>query len=122
MSQPDSWDEAVERIGCQPDWVITNPPFNVAHKILPLALEHCNKGVIALLRLTYLESCKNRASWLRRYQDNLSILFLPRRVSFTGDGRTDSACTAWFIWGKDGRICEPFVYPTVEIKQLELTS
>ena len=118
MTRRDSWDEAVERIGCSPQWVITNPPYNAAPQILPLALEYCTVGLIALLRISYGEPCGNRAEWLQANQDRQSIIYLPRRVSFTGNGKTDNVATAWFIWGKKERIAAPFIYPTVEAKQL----
>ncbi len=117
---PDTWDVFEELwISGPPAWCITNPPFNQAHRILPLAMERCTMGVIALLRLSYLEPCSNRGHWLEQHQDRMSILFLPKRVSFTGDGQTDSVATAWFIWGKKRRLTEPFVYPVVD-QQLSL--
>ena len=64
--------------------------------------------------LSNLEPCANRGHWLEQHQDRMSILFLPKRVSFTGDGQTDSVATAWFLWGKDGRLTDPFVYPVVD--------
>jgi len=107
-------------IGHTPAWVVTNPPFNAAPHILPLALEHCAIGVIALLRISYGEPCENRARWLWGNQDRQSILYLPKRVSFTGDGATDSVATAWFIWGKSERLAPAFVYPRVDVEQMAL--
>ena len=115
----ETWDAFEDLMGAPPAWCITNPPFNQAHRILPLAMERCTKGVIALLRLSYLEPCANRNHWLEQHQDRLSILFLPKRVSFTGDGQTDKVATAWFIWGKHQRLTDPFVYPVVD-QQLSL--
>ena len=116
---PPTWDAFEDLIGTAPAWCITNPPFNQASRILPLAMERCTLGVIALLRLSYLEPCGNRNHWLEQHQDRLSLLFLPKRVSFTGDGQTDNVATAWFIWGKERRLTEPFVYPVVD-QQLSL--
>ena len=118
-TQPETWDAFEELIGIPPGWCITNPPFNQASRILPLALERCTHGVIALLRLSYLEPCANRGPWLEQHQDRLSILFLPKRVSFTGDGPTDSEATAWILWGKQRRLAKPFLYPVVD-QQLSL--
>lgn len=80
----------------QYDWVITNPPFNVAHKILPHACEHATKGVAMLLRLTYLEPCEGRDMWLSVNPPH-RLIVLPR-ISFTGDGKADSVTCAWFVW------------------------
>jgi hypothetical protein len=114
-----TWEDIAYEQG-KPAWVITNPPFNAAAHILPLALEYCTKGVIALLRISYSEPCDNRAQWLYDNQDRQSILYLPRRVSFTGDGATDNVATAWFIWGKADRLAPPFIYPTVDVEQMAL--
>jgi hypothetical protein len=114
-----TWEDIADEHG-QPDWVITNPPFNAAHHILPLAMEYSTKGVIALLRLSYSEPCENRSRWLYDNQERQSILYLPRRISFTGDGATDNVATAWFIWGKAERLAPPFIYPRVEVEQMGL--
>ena len=79
-------------------WAVTNPPFNQAPKILPPAYKLATNGVAFLLRLSYLEPCKNRAAWLERYPPS-QIIVLPR-ISFTGDGKTDSVTCAWLIWRK----------------------
>jgi len=84
------WDTAT------PDWVVTNPPFGVAHKIVPLAWETARVGVAMLLRLTYLEPCEGRAGWLARHPPD-KLIVLPR-ISFTGEGKTDLATCAWFVW------------------------
>lgn len=81
------------------DWVVTNPPFSVAHEILPGAQRCVKKGVAMLLRITYLEPCEGRAGWLARYPPD-KLIVLPR-MSFTGDGQTDSATCAWMIWTRD---------------------
>ena len=120
MTLRESWERAVRMIGHTPAWVVTNPPFNAAHHILPLALEHCTQGLIALLRTSYSEPCENRARWLWENQDRQSILYPPRRISFTGDGATDNVATAWFIWGKTERLAPPFVYPRVDVEQMAL--
>jgi hypothetical protein len=81
------------------DWIITNPPFNLANDIIPLAYERANKGIIMLLRLSYLEPCNNRKDWLNKHPPN--ILVINKRVSFTGNGKSDSCTTAWFVWLKN---------------------
>jgi hypothetical protein len=79
------------------DWVISNPPFNRAKEILPLALGNCNIGMVMLLRLNYLEPCLNRIQWLQANPPK-RVIVLPR-ISFTGDGKTDSVTACWIIWG-----------------------
>ena len=81
------------------DWVVSNPPFSIAHEIVPLALEHARVGVAMLLRLSFLEPVKNRVAFLQAHPPT-SITVLPR-ISFTGDGKTDSVTCAWLVWQKD---------------------
>ena len=81
------------------NWVITNPPFNCAIDILKTA--HANVPNIAmLLRLSFLEPTKDRQEFLINHPPN-KVLVLPR-ISFTGDGKTDSVTCAWLVWDKSG--------------------
>lgn len=79
-------------------WVVGNPPFNRAAEIVKLAHEHAHIGVAMLLRLSFLEPCDNRAEFLAEHPPNCLIV-LPR-ISFTGDGKTDSVTCAWMVWNK----------------------
>ena len=89
------------------DWVITNPPFNIAHKILPLMWKYSNIGMAMLLRLSYLEPCSNRALWLQENEKNLAhlLVFNPRPKFKKGNG-TDSSTVAWFVWKKENTNCK----------------
>jgi hypothetical protein len=78
------------------NWVITNPPFNLAHQIVPKAFQNTLGGCAFLLRLSWLEPCKDRAEFLSEHPPN-KVIVLPR-ISFTGDGKTDSTTCAWFVW------------------------
>lgn len=78
------------------DWVITNPPFTVAADVLKLAHKHAG-NVAMLLRLSFLEPCEGRAAWLEEHPPS-DLIVLPR-ISFTGDGNTDSVTCAWMVWG-----------------------
>lgn len=88
----------------RPLWVVSNPPFNLAPRILPLALAHARLGVAMFLRLSYIEPTKGqgkregRAAWLRANPPQRLINLW--RMSFTADGKTDSVTCAWFIWHK----------------------
>jgi methylase of polypeptide subunit release factors len=88
-----------------PDAVVMNPPYLCALEFVTKALKVCHLdnphtkvgGVVAvLLRLQWLSSQK-RAAFHRDHPAD--ILVLPRRPSFTMDGKTDAADYAWFVWG-----------------------
>lgn len=81
------------------DWIITNPPFNLATKMIPLFYEKAKEGIICLLRLSYLEPCQNRREFLSKNPPD--YVFVNKRVSFTNDGKSDSCTTAWIVWKKN---------------------
>jgi hypothetical protein len=99
-------------------WTITNPAFNVAEKILPLALGIGRMAM--LLRLTYLEPCKGRAEWLAVHPPN-QLIVLPR-MSFTGDGKTDSVTCAWFVWDDSENQIIEVVPPRADAVKLPLSA
>jgi hypothetical protein len=82
-------------------WVVSNPPFNQAPLIVPLALDYTEVGIAMLLRLSFLEPVENRGVWLNFYPPT-NLIVLPR-ISFTGDGKTDNVTCAWMIWRKGQR-------------------
>lgn len=85
---------ALDRSGRSPI-CITNPPFRCAIEILREAFPRCH-SVAMLLRLSFLEPTALRAPFLRTNPPDL-VIVLPR-ISFTGDGKTDSVTCAWMIW------------------------
>jgi hypothetical protein len=80
------------------DFIVTNPPYDVAYDIITVAYLKAQIGIAMLLRLSFLEPTYERQSWLGAHPPNLLIV-LPR-ISFTGDGKTDSVTVAWMIWHK----------------------
>lgn len=84
------------------DWTVTNPPFTDAIDILDLAYRHSRLGVAFLLRLSFLEPCKDRANWLSSWSNSLRFIipFSPR-PSFRDDtSGADQVTVAWFVWDK----------------------
>lgn len=98
------WDAAESLVSDWIDWVVTNPPFNEASTIVPIAYNRAAKGIAMLLRLSFLEPVELRGAWLNEHPPT-SMIVLPR-ISFTGNGKTDSVTCAWMIWekGKQGTI------------------
>jgi hypothetical protein len=84
------------------DWIITNPPYNQAPAILPLAYDNCRVGMAMLLRLSYLEPCENRARWLAEHPPAKLIVFNPRPRFRADTGGSDSVTSAWFVWHRFG--------------------
>lgn len=83
------------------DWIITNPPFTTADykasDFVKQALRmRPDGGVAFLVRSSFLEPCRDRKKLLKRRPPN-DILILPR-ISFSRDGKTDSANYHWLIW------------------------
>jgi hypothetical protein len=100
----DPW--PIERLGRRPHWTVSNPPWAMPKGKRPLpvlilqhALEH-SLVVSLLLRITFLEPCENRGSWLQEHPP-FQIIVLPR-YSFTGDGKSDSATACWMTWLRPG--------------------
>jgi hypothetical protein len=80
------------------DWIVSNPPFNAAPRIVQLAYDRSARGTAFLLRLSFLEPCGNRVDFLAENPPT-DLIVLPR-ISFTGDGKTDSVTCAWMVWDK----------------------
>lgn len=81
------------------DWIVSNPPFSLAPKIVPIAQRWATNGIAMLLRLSYLEPCLDRVDWLTNWDAHGRVIVLPR-ISFTGDGKTDNVTAAWMIFGE----------------------
>jgi type I restriction-modification system DNA methylase subunit len=81
--------------------VVTNPPFSQAASILYHALGKSERAVI-LTRITFLEGASYRLEFLQHIQKRLSVVVLPR-LSFTDDGKTDSATSILLIVNAQNR-------------------
>lgn len=87
----------------RPDWVVSNPPYKMPDclEIVARAVLEARLGVAMMLRVTFTEPTAHvnpRGPWLSR-NPIARQLTLPR-YSFTGNGKADSATTAWFVWSK----------------------
>jgi SAM-dependent methyltransferase len=79
------------------DVIVANPPYSQAIEFVQHAITLA-PVVCMLLRLPWLASIR-RAQW---HRDNPAhVCVLPKRPSFTPDGKTDATDYAWFIWGDD---------------------
>jgi len=78
------------------DIIITNPPFNKALQFIEKSFENSKGFIIMLLRLSFLES-KTRFDFFKNNMPT-HIYVHHKRISFTDDGKTDSAAYAHFVW------------------------
>jgi SAM-dependent methyltransferase len=77
------------------DLIVSNPPYSHVLEFVQHALTLA-PIVCMLLRLPWIAS-QSRAQW---HRENLAqINVLPKRPSFTADGKTDATEYAWFVWG-----------------------
>jgi hypothetical protein len=83
----------------RPDWVISNPPFSDAVRIIPRAYDAARVGIAMLLRVTWLEPCEDRKVWLASHPPTWELVM--ERYSYRQNGSQDSATAAWFVWVKD---------------------
>ena len=96
--KPDDYFDRFHFPSAQWSMAVMNPPFSHAQQFVEHALESCG-SVLALLRLSFLESRKRRAFWQNNPAD---VYVFSRRPSFMG-GKTDSCAYAWFLWGPGER-------------------
>lgn len=99
---------------CQFDFVITNPPYNLAEEFIKAALDVA-PVVAMLLRINFVASQKRRNFFA---EQKPGIYVLPNRPSFTGDGG-DMTEYAWFVFGDSavaGRIDWLDLTPSEEIR------
>lgn len=84
----------------QYDFIITNPPFNLALEIIEKALSDVKDGgyVIMLLRLNFFES-KLRKKFFDIYMPKYCFVH-HKRMCFTNDGKTDSIAYCHMVWKK----------------------
>jgi hypothetical protein len=79
------------------DVVIMNPPFGLLMDFVEKALKLA-PTVITFQSLNFLGST-SRNEWLLENTPNMYVL--PDRTSHTGDGKSDSIYSAWFVWEAD---------------------
>ena len=80
--------------------VVMNPPYRMAAEFVRAALRRSEPRakVCALLRLNFLGSSRKRLDLVGPESELARVIVLPKRPSFTGDGKSDACEYAWFIW------------------------
>jgi hypothetical protein len=87
----------------RPDWIITNPPFNLACEFTLHALDLASEGVAMLARTTWIEG---KGRYEKLFRDRPPTIYAPfvERVPMC-KGRWDPTAStatsyAWFVWRK----------------------
>lgn len=83
------------------DWVITNPPFNLAEFFLQRGLIQSARGVALLLRTNWLDTQGRFERVFRRYRPSHVLQFSERVAMVKGrwDPEASTATAyAWFVW------------------------
>ena len=87
------------------DLVIGNPPYSLAEEFLERSYNMLNPGgwLVFLLRLSFLESHKRFSKYYQDYTSMkpFSIWVSTRRVSFTGNRKSDNTAYMVGAWRKD---------------------
>lgn len=86
------------------DWVITNPPFKLAHQFIDRALTVATQGVAILARTVFLESVGRYETLFKNNPPTYFAQFTERVPMIKGrvDPKASTATGyAWFVWIKD---------------------
>jgi hypothetical protein len=99
---------------CNPDWIITNPPFDKAQDFVLRALGLAHKGVAMFVRLQWLETIGRYEAIFKDNPPTL-IAFFAERMPIR-EGRWDPDCSTamayiWLVWIKDEKPRAPFWIP-----------
>lgn len=96
----------------RPDWVITNPPFNLAVDFTLRALREAKEGVAILARSNWIESESRYEKLFRDFPPTIVAQFVERVAMIKGRWDPDASTAtsyAWFVWKLDkidySRLC-----------------
>ena len=98
-TNPKSWEQFPGT-----DWIVTNPPFNVAFPILENAYRHARVGVVMFLRLSFQEPTEERGQWLFDHPRHIDLIYPRFKFRKGKDGKnwqTDSMPIVAMVWRKD---------------------
>lgn len=93
-----------------PDWIITNPPFNLALEFAQRGLQDARCGVALLVRSVWAEGRERYESLFSKAPPSVIAQFAERVPMVAGrwDPQASTATSyAWFIWLKNERSFRP---------------
>lgn len=86
---------------CNPDWIITNPPFKLAQAFAAQALDVAKVGVALLVRLAFLET-QERFRFFSTHPPSAVWVFSPRLPMAAGRlGTTTATAYCWIVWRRE---------------------
>lgn len=96
----------------EPDWVITNPPFNIGLQFIECAMSVARRGVAVLVRLSFLEGGERSGRYEFFKANPPTCLFIHAGRVPMHKGRWEvngSTATAycWLVWRKNTRPIPP---------------
>ena len=93
-----------DRIMPRVDWIITNPPFNLAEKFILKALDIAEYGVAIFGRIQLLETVDRYNHIYIKNPPNIVAPFSSRVNLMEGElsNKSGQMMFAWFVWEKDG--------------------
>ncbi len=89
------------------DWVITNPPFNLAEQFIIKSLEISNIGLATLVRTVFIESIGRYNRLFNKTPPNIMAQFSERVPMIKGrlDPKASTATGyCWLVWRKNEQI------------------
>jgi hypothetical protein len=96
---PDTYPHGGEEL--QTDWIVTNPPFNLAAEFIRKALSIARRGVAMLVRMQFLEGEGRFDTIFRRRPPQMIAQFAERAPMHRGrwviNGKSATAYT-WLVW------------------------
>lgn len=96
---------AARLICADPDWIVTNPPFNLAGEFVQRGLTCARRGIAMLVRLAFLEGQKRHPLLHGSNPVRVVAPFAERVPMVKGrwDPEASSATAyAWFVWAAPG--------------------
>jgi hypothetical protein len=107
------------------DWVVTNPPFNLAEEFVARALQIARRGVAILARTVFIESVGRYERVFRSCPPAFFAQFVERVPMVKGrlDPKASTATGyAWFVWLSENRSTTEVVWIPPCRKKLERKS
>lgn len=95
------------------DWIVTNPPFNLALEFAERAIEDARRGVALLVRSTWAEGGARYARLFRDRPPAIVAQFAERVPMVKGrwDPKASTATGyAWFVWDRAASLAGPTAF------------